>query len=321
MATLITGLGYIGSALAVRLLAEGNKVVALENFFSTPPEALRTLANRPDLTLIEGSLTDPAALARAFATADVETVFHLASQASAHPDAAPIAYTVEVNFTGTRLLLEACLAHGVRRVVLASSTRLYRTPLPARVHERTPVHADDLVHLSQLYGEVLLGAYLRAAGGQMSGVAARLGIVAGVGPVLKTDPRFLAVPQRFCLAAALREPLSVATGPTAVLPFVHIDDAVEGLVCSRDFQGEDLVVNVANEVRSVASVAVAVRAAALERGIPVTINYQSRSRSHAAKRIDSVLAAAGFRPTRRIEDAVGSVLDRYLSLVTPRVGA
>ncbi len=315
MAVLITGLGYLGSALAARLLAEGEEVVGLENFFSTPREALQRLTDHRGLTLVEGSLTDPAALARAFTSAEIELVYHLAAQASAHPDAAPISYTVEVNFTGTRLLLEACVAHGVPRIVLASSTRLYRTPLPTLVHERSPVHADDLVHLSQLFGEVLLGAYLRAAGGRMSGVAARLGIVAGKGPVLKLDPRFLAAPQRFCLAAASGEPLTVATGPATVLPFVHIDDAVEGLVRCRDFQGQDLVVNVASEVRSVASVAAAVQVAALERGVLVNMRYLGRPRTYAPRRIESALAAAEFHPTRRVEDALGPVLDHYRSMV------
>jgi len=43
MATLITGLGYIGSALAKPLLERGDTVVPLENFFSTPRRPVTTL--------------------------------------------------------------------------------------------------------------------------------------------------------------------------------------------------------------------------------------------------------------------------------------
>jgi len=319
VAVLITGLGYIGSALAARLLAAGEQVIALENFFSTPPAAVQSLSHQPGLLLIEGSITDPATLARAFATADVECVFHLAAQASTHPEAAPIAYTVEVNYTGARLLLDACLAHGVARVVLASSTRLYRTPLPQRVHEGSPIHAEDLVHLSQLYGEVLLTTYLHAAAGRLSGVAARLGIVTGVGPVMKNDPRFLAAPQRFCLAAAAGASIQVATGAKTVLPFVHIDDAVDGLLCSREYRGPARAVNVAGEVRSVASVAAAVRDAAAARGIATTIAYQGRPGTHGARRVETALAASGFHPNRSIDAAMGPLLDHYRSvLATPQ---
>jgi nucleoside-diphosphate-sugar epimerase len=316
VAVLITGLGYIGSALAARLLADGERVIAVENFFSTPSDALLPLVQQSGLTLIEGSITDPAVLARAFATTDIETVFHLAAQASTHPDAAPIAYTVDVNYAGTRLLLDACAAHGVAQVVLASSTRLYRTPLPRRVHEGSPIHAADLVHLSQLYGEVLLATYLHTAAGRMRGVAVRLGIVTGVGPVVKTDPRFLAAPQRFCLAAAAGAPLQVATGSATVLPFVHIDDAVEGLRRSRQYQGPATVVNVASEVRSVASVAESVRVAAEARGLATTLAYQGRPRPYRARHVESALATVGFHPSRSIDAAIGPLLDHYLSIVS-----
>src|SRR5438067_6272967 len=118
MATLITGLGYIGSSLAARLLADGEEVVGLENFFSTPREPIAEL-ERQGLRLIEGSITDPNAVGRAFTAAKIDVVFHLAAQASAQPDAAPIAYTQETNYTGVRDTLEACLAAGARRVILA----------------------------------------------------------------------------------------------------------------------------------------------------------------------------------------------------------
>src|SRR5438105_512818 len=147
MATLVTGLGYIGSALAQRLLTDGEEVVAIENYFSTPHEPVTALAESGRLRVIEGSITDPEVVARAFAAARIDSVFHLAAQASAQPDAAPISYTQETNYTGPRVLLDDCLAHHVRRVVFASSTRLYRTPLPRRLSEQSSLGPTDLVHL------------------------------------------------------------------------------------------------------------------------------------------------------------------------------
>jgi UDP-glucose 4-epimerase len=314
VAILVTGVGYIGSALAARLLADGHAVVGVENFFSTPREPVLRLAADPRFTLIEGSITDPTVLARAFAAEEIDTVYHLAAQASAHPAAAPIAYTVETNFTGVWRVLEAATAHAASRIVLASSTRLYRTPLPTRIDESSPIHAEDLVHLSQLHGEVLLAALLRterAERGHLTGVAARLGIVHGPSPVMKADPRFLPVAQRFCLDAVAGTPLNVATGASTVLPFIHIDDAVEGLLACRTYAGSGSVANVAAEARSVASVAQAVRSAANERGMKVALNYLGRSRKYRPRRIDSALAATGFHASRRVEDSVGAVLDHY----------
>lgn len=311
MAILVTGVGYIGSALAKRLLASGEDVIAVENYFSTPRQAVATLAECSRFTLIEGSITDSSVLERAFRSAKIHTVFHLAAQASARPDAAPVAYTQETNFTGPRMLLDACAAHGVRRVVFASSMRLYRPPLSRRVSERSPIYAPDLVHLSQMYGELLLGGY---RGRGFTGLSVRMGVVHGVGPVLKTDPRFLAVPQRFCLQAARREPLRAATGPASLLAFVHLDDVVEGLLRCADLRGGPTIANLAAEVRTVASVAQAVKAVAEDRGIPVRIQHDGRPRRYKERQLESALDATGFRPRRRLEDSLGDVLDSYLAM-------
>jgi nucleoside-diphosphate-sugar epimerase len=306
---LITGLGFIGSALAKRLLEHGEQVVALENFFSTPRDSIAPLC-QSGLRLIEGSITDADALTRAFAEDRVETVFHLAAQASAHPDAASIEYTQTTNFTGPRMLLDACVAHGVRRVVLASSMRLYRAPLPRHVTEDCPLAPPDLVHLSQLYGELMLRAYLPLG---ISGAAARLGIVHGVSPVMKTDPRYLAVPHRFCLQAAKSEPLVARTGIDTLHGFVHIDDAVDGLLRLRDVSVELRVANVAAEVLSVSDVARFVQRAGSMRGLDIRIQHDGRLRRYAPRVVASALNATGFHAERYLEEHIGDVLDYYIA--------
>jgi nucleoside-diphosphate-sugar epimerase len=316
MATLITGLGYIGSLLAERLLADGEVVVGLENFFSTPRAPVLQLVAR-GLRLVEGSIADADAVERAFGTVPIETIFHLAAQASAQPTAAPASYTVDTNYVGPRVLLDACVAHRVGRVVLASSTRLYRAPLPRHLSERSPVGPPDLVHLSHLYGEVLLETY-RSLG--ISGAAARLGIVHGVSPVMKTDERFLAVPQRFCFQAARREPLRVAPGPADVVALVDIRDAVEGLLCVRGAPPDIKVANIAGEVRSVAEIAEAVRTAARSHGIGLTIELTGRPSPPRPYTVTSELEKIGFHADRRIEDSVGGVLDHYVDAARAQPG-
>ncbi len=310
MATLVTGLGYIGSALVSRLLDDGEDVVGLDNFFSTPRENIAPLTSR-GLRLVEGSISDPATVEAAFTTGSIETVFHLAAQASAQPTAAPLAYTQETNYTGPRVLLDACLKHGVRRVVMASSMRIYRVPLPDTLSEDAPLGPTDLVHLSHLYCELLLDAYWPLG---IAGAAARVGIVHGVSPVMKTDQRFLAVPQRFCLRAARGEALEVAAGPTTEVPLVHIDDAVAGLLCLRDAPPSIRVANIAAEVRSAVEIANAVRSTARSRGIEVEVQYRSTPQ-HSPHRVASALELLGFEPKRTVEEGVGEVLDHYVRVV------
>jgi nucleoside-diphosphate-sugar epimerase len=194
---------------------------------------------------------------------------------------------------------------------MASSMRIYGAPLPEVVSEDAPLRPTDLVHLSHLYCEVLLRAY-RPLG--LSGAAARMGIVHGVSAVMKTDERFLAVPQRFCLLAARGEPLHVAQGPTSFLPLVHVGDAVEGLLRLRDAPPAIDVANIAAEVRSAAEVAGAVEAAARRRGRNVTMIHEGPT-DPSKYRLTSALEAVGFRPERSLEDGVDEVLAHYLSVI------
>ncbi|MBM2810226.1 MAG: NAD-dependent dehydratase, partial [Chloroflexi bacterium] len=287
----------------------------VENYFSTPRAPIERMAQGGSLVLVEGSVSDQRTLERAFSAAAIDTVYHTAAQASADPAAAPPSYTEETNFRGPRMLLDACTSHAIPRIVFASSMRLYRTPLPRRLAEGSPLHPTDVVHLSQLYAEILLATHCRA-NVRCSGVAARLGIVHGIGPVMKHDPRFLAAPQRFCLQAINQERLSVATGPSTRLAFVHIEDAVEGLLRCRTLEGGTRQANVGNEVRTVASIAEAVRRAAGGRGIDVGIDYLGPARSHSKTEVTSVLSETGFTPLRRFEDSVAELLDFYARAAT-----
>src|SRR5438067_2580347 len=106
LSVLITGLGYIGAKLAEELLEAGESVVALENFFCTPRAALAQLARRPGLTLVEGSINHPATLRKAFQSARVHALLHLAAQPSAHPLAATPRHPELTNLVGTRLVLD-----------------------------------------------------------------------------------------------------------------------------------------------------------------------------------------------------------------------
>jgi nucleoside-diphosphate-sugar epimerase len=133
VAVLLTGVGYIGSALLHPLLARGERVVGLENFYCTPRPAARRLADQPGFTLLEGDVANPADVARAFqaATADDSplTVYHLAAQPSAGAAARDPDYTERANLTGARLVLQAAHDSGARRVVFGGSFRVYGVDL------------------------------------------------------------------------------------------------------------------------------------------------------------------------------------------------
>lgn len=314
MTVLLTGLGYIGARLAADLLDRGERVIAVESFFSTPQAALRPLLRRPGLRLVEGSVNRAETLERAFAGEDVRAVVLLAAQASSHPEAADLDSTERTNLTGARHTLEAARRHGVPLVVHGSSFWVYGDHLPPLVGEDQPYGvAKDLPHLTKLYVEKL-GEMMALQGGPRF-VSARLGITYGLGPVVKTDPRFMTVPHRFCQLVARGERLTIHTGAVRPAGYVRLDDASRALAALIDAPWSEPYrpVNVAAEALTVRQVADAVLRAAARRGLPLADSPLEPPVAGQTIAIQTSLAALGAAPAARLEESVDELLDFFLA--------
>jgi nucleoside-diphosphate-sugar epimerase len=237
---------------------------------------------------------------------------HLAAQPSAHPAAASPAYTELTNLTGARLTLEAAAEAGVERVVLGSSFKVYGDVLPPVVGEQQPYGPiGDLAHLSKIYAEKL--AEMLAATRDLPCVAVRLGITYGLGPVMKHDPCFMTVPNRFAQLAAAGQPLTIH--PTALRPagFIHLDDASLALraALAADWPQRYRAVNAVGECASVGRVARLVQAAAAARGLDVVTSGPSEA-GQPEIRVESSLPASRFRPRRCLAEAIPEVLEYFV---------
>lgn len=110
MRALVTGAsGFLGGALARRLREQGYAVVVLQR---SPAPELEALG----ITVRRGDLADPRAVRDAAAACDV--VFHVAAKAG-HWGAYHEYYAS--NVLGTQAVIDACLAHGIRRLVYTST--------------------------------------------------------------------------------------------------------------------------------------------------------------------------------------------------------
>jgi UDP-glucose 4-epimerase len=335
VAALITGIGYIGAALAEALLADGQTVVGLENGFSTVPAVVARLARHSRFRLVRGSINSARSIERAFqlasdesagaapgegvtdagsAGAGLDLVYHLAAQASAHPQAAPASYTEATNLVAPRLVFEAAVRHGARAFVYGSSFRVYGDDLTGIVGESTPYgRIGDLSHLSKVYAEKLLE--MLAGQQPLAAVNVRLGVVYGLGPLMKHDPRFLTVPNLFCMRAAAGETLTVSPGASRPIGFLHLDDAVQALrvagEVARSRAAGATAVNAVSEVLGVGEVAAIVEREAAARGLSARVEGAGPLTGPRWS-VASSLAGAGFRPGRRMAESLGEVLDYYV---------
>lgn len=315
VATLVFGCGYVGSRLIQELLYQGREVVALDNFFATDRRAISAFGQAPGFRFIEGSIVDRSAVERALdLSGDPDELYLLAAQASAHPAAAPPEYTEEVNLRGPRVVLDLLVKHNLDApLVFASSMRVYGSPLPPIVSEMTPYGVfHDLSHLSKCYAEKLLEMYGHLYHLRLRVV--RLGLVYGVAPVMKTDPRFMTAPNLFCLRAALGEPIEIRTlEPLALL---HVDDAVQALMLAAERRGQPgyQVYNAVSDVSTLPHLAAIVRDLAARRDRAVIVHDRTSADAAAGSvpTIESGLARLGFVARRQLAEGMAETFDHFL---------
>ncbi len=139
------GAGYIGSHTIVELLAAGHRVVCLDNYSNSTPEALarvQAITGRP-LLAVEGDLRDAALLERVFAEHLFDGVIHFAAlKAVGESMAKPLAY-YDNNVGGTLALLAAMRRAEVRRLVFSSSATVYGAPDALPIPESAPIRTTN----------------------------------------------------------------------------------------------------------------------------------------------------------------------------------
>ena len=318
MTVLVTGIGYMGAALAAALLERGERVIGLDNRFSTDDDALAALV-AAGLVLIAGDVADPVVVEATFAHGPFATVYHFAAQASAHPDAAPAEYTERTNLQGPRIVLDAMLRHGTRTIAYASSFKVYGEGLHGAIDEAQPYGIfRDLSHLSKVHAEKLLEMYTVLHG--LRGLSLRFGIVHGRGPIFKADPRFMTAPNKFCWQVARGETISVFGGGRAPAGWLHLADAIAATLAAADnadFAGY-VPVNVVGEVASVAQVAMLVSEVAAAHGLTAQIEgidadklSDEAARFTVTSALDTTPAA---RARHQLRESLPAVLEHCLAL-------
>jgi UDP-glucose 4-epimerase len=116
---LITGgAGFIGSHLAEALLAEGNRVLVIDDFSTGSIENIAHLKGAPGFEYVVDTIMNRPVLAELVDRADF--IFHLAAAVGVRLIVESPVRTIETNVRGTELVLE--LANKKKRPVLIAST-------------------------------------------------------------------------------------------------------------------------------------------------------------------------------------------------------
>ncbi|MDR0993480.1 MAG: SDR family oxidoreductase [Verrucomicrobiota bacterium] len=221
--TLITGgAGFLGSHLCDRLLAEGHRVIAMDNLITGNLDNIAHLRSRTDFEFIHHNVCNHIDL-----SAPVDYIFHFASPAS------PIDYlelpiqTLKVGSLGTHNVLGLAKAKGAR-LLLASTSEVYGDPL---VHPQVetywgnvnPIGPRGVYDEAKRFAEAIVMAYHRYHGLETRIVR----IFNTYGPRMRpNDGRIVPA---FCCQALKREPMTVFGDGSQTRSFCYVADLVEGI--------------------------------------------------------------------------------------------
>lgn len=216
------GAGFLGSHLCDRLLAEGMKVLCLDNLITGSMDNIAHLAGNEHFTFFHYDVTN-----YVHVPGEVDYVLHFASPAS------PIDYqqlpiqTLKVGSLGTHKALGLSMAKGAR-FLLASTSEVYGDP---EIHPQketywgnvNPVGVRGVYDEAKRFAEAMTMAYMR-----YHGVETRIvRIFNTYGPRMRTsDGR--AIPAFFSQALE-NEPITVFGDGSQTRSLCYVSDLIEGI--------------------------------------------------------------------------------------------
>ena len=223
MRVLVTGAaGFLGSHLCDRLLADGHRVIGMDNYITGTPTNLAHLEHHPAFQFVRQDVTTFIEL-----EGPLDAVLHFASPAS------PVDYlelpiqTLKVGSLGTHKALG--LARAKRsRFLLASTSETYGDPL---VHPQpetywgnvNPVGPRGVYDEAKRFAEAMTMAYHRYHGLDTRIVR----IFNTFGPRMR--PHDGRVVSNFIIQALRGEPLTIYGDGSQTRSFCYVDDLIEGI--------------------------------------------------------------------------------------------
>ncbi len=243
------GAGYIGSHTVYELIDRGEDVVIIDNLLTGYEKAVH-----PKARFYKGDIRDRDFLEDVFSKEKIDGVIHFAASSLVGESMTlPLKY-YDNNLYGTKVLLDAMVAHGIDKIVFSSTAATYGEP------ERVPILESDRTLPTNPYGETKLSMekmfkwvgeahglrfvslrYFNACGAHKSGE-----IGEAHNPESHLIPLILQVPN------GKREAISVfgndyeTKDGTCVRDYIHVTDLAQAHILAMEYLAQGKESNIFN---------------------------------------------------------------------------
>ncbi len=224
------GAGFLGSFLCEKLLAQGDEVVSLDNYFSGSRKNILHLFPNPNFEAIRHDVTQPLHI-------EVDEIYNFACPASPVHYQHDRIHTVKTCVMGAINVLE--LARNVKaKVIQASTSEIYGDPLVHPQHEEYYGNVNTMGPRScydegKRIAETLFSDYHHQYGVEIRVVR----IFNTYGPRMSiNDGR---VVSNFIVQALRGDDITMYGEGNQTRSFCYVDDLIEGIINFMNYQGSD----------------------------------------------------------------------------------
>lgn len=289
MKILVTGAcGYKGTVLVPKLLNLGHEVVALDIMWFG-----NFLSPHPKLNVVRGDVRDIDAID----LSGVDAIIHLSSVANDPCGDLDPKLTWEISALATMQLADKAARKGVKRFIYASSGSVYGVKEEAQVTEDLELKPISEYNKTKMVGERVLLSY----SDQMVVQIIRPATVCGYSPRMRLD-----VSVNMLTMQALTKGKITVFGGTQVRPNIHIDDITDCYLFLLEHPEVTGIYNAGFENISILDIANMVT-----RHIPAEIVVTPSNDPRSYRVNSDKLLAAGFKPKKKVEDAICEIIEKY----------
>jgi UDP-glucose 4-epimerase len=234
---LVTGAaGFIGGAVASRLIKKGNEVVTIDNLSTGYEEAIPE-----DVVFYNGDCQDEH-LVKQLEKYNFDAIFHIAGQSSGEISYDDPVYDLQTNAQSTLLLLKLAQKTNCKKFIYASTMSVYGAKEDKLIDENELLEPKSFYGVGKIASEQYMRIYQDYG---ITSTALRLFNIYGPGQNLKNLRQGMV--SIFVAQAICQQYILVKGSEDRFRDFVFVDDVVDAFIAAYKRESNDyLDVNISN---------------------------------------------------------------------------